>query len=205
MKISPSPELSTTSEANVVAPEMLAMGEVWERVLLTSKGARGVVVPIPSLLLVSSKKKLLLSSESTPFTPAKTTEPCVRAVSIVAPLTWPVQVRFPLALAMVHPVPPDPPAMATSTPPSAWRLRMVAFELMVAEDPKTKVVVDVIERDEAVVKVVRAEAVIVVSDEASVSTLVPESRVNPPAGFIVRFEESVVARVRFVPSLVNWK
>ena len=35
----------------------------------------GVVVPIPNLLLVSSKKKLALSCASTPAAPAKSIDP----------------------------------------------------------------------------------------------------------------------------------
>lgn len=88
------------------------------------------------------------------------------------PVMLPVQVKLPVELATVQPVAEEPPAILTSTAPSAWRLRDVPLELMVAAVPRVKVVVEVAESDAAVVKVEREEAVIVLVPDKVVVELV---------------------------------
>src|SRR2546430_16533937 len=61
VKRSPTPELPTRNEANDVAPDMVATGRVPEVVLRSRVPRREVLFPIPSLRLVASQKRLVLS------------------------------------------------------------------------------------------------------------------------------------------------
>jgi len=86
------------------------------------------------------------------------------------PVILPLQVKLPVALATVQPVAPDPPAILTSTAPSACKFKAVALALMVAEVPSVKVVVEVADREAAVVRVASELAVNVVAfDRLSVA------------------------------------
>ena len=75
----------------------------------------------------------------------------------------PLQDRFPEALSIVQPVAADPPAIATSTTPSDCRLRVPEAAVTDALAPRLRVVVLVIPKVAAVVKVDKAEALSIVA------------------------------------------
>jgi hypothetical protein len=104
------------------APKESRRIELGSTVPLMWRLAAGVVVPMASRLLVSSKKKLALSWEYTPLAPAKTMLPVVKAVAVPVP---------PLATGTEAVVPNTPPAVLVTIPAVERPEKVMVPELVI--------------------------------------------------------------------------